>query len=118
MMSASSDLRRIASHLTRSQRYALSDVRHPGLMGLRPYDNLSDDVGFVYDPHDENEVPEYSGRDLDALHRLGLAQAIAVVDTLVVFGGEHEEVGELEATHRWTITELGLSVLALVREAA
>lgn len=100
----------IAARLTPAQRKALDELREPGFRSLRPGHNLHAAIEIATD---EGAPAFCDGRDLETLHRIGVAQAVED-DPLPVLGGPHHEAGDLDATHRWTLTPLGLAVRAVL----
>lgn len=110
MTDKSNTTAQIAGRLTPEQRKALEYLEAGGCLSLRPYHNLHGDIaGMTPDGNDVD--PDWSGRTLDALHRMGLACAYPDDGPVTVANGPHPEVGDVEADHRWEWTPLGAAVL-------
>ncbi len=98
----------IARRLSPAQRRAVPMLEWPGFRALRPGHNLNGEVSF-----DNPDMPDaFDGDDLEMLHRLGLATAVPAKEPLMVRGGPHAEAGEVVATHRYVLSDLGIQVRA------
>jgi hypothetical protein len=95
--------------LSPRQQQALQDLSPPGVLGLRPGDNVASEVEYVYQ---DGTRASWDLSDLMALHRLGLARADPADKPWPVQGGSHPELGEMMAEWRWTWTEAGAAAVA------
>jgi hypothetical protein len=100
----------IARGLSKAQREALRLVGETKLTALRPGHNLWPETIV------EHFRGPIEGTDIDCLHRLGLADAVAA--KAPGFIGKHDDpdIGEVFAEWDWFLTPLGLAVRAILEQ--
>lgn len=104
------DVAEIARGLSKAQREALAFLRRTALIGLRPGHNLWPETII------EDAGREIEGTDVDALHRLGLANASLSKQPAIIGQHDDTEIGEVMAEWDWKLTLDGLAVAAHLKD--